>query len=110
MIGNSYIKAFGRVFRQTKGIIMGGKSSGWLSDCSLMVDEFKFIDRKVKEGRLELARSFRGLNRYRDDCTALNINDFRQLARDIYPPIGRSGIWVKFQKLIYSCCTLIYAI
>ena len=86
LIGNSYIKAFGRVFRQTKGIIMGGKSSGWLSDCSLMVDEFKFIDRKVKEGSLELARSFRGLNRYRDDCTALNIDDFRQLARDIYPP------------------------
>ena len=86
LIGNSYIKAFGKIFKQTKGIIMGGKSSGWLSDCSLMVDEFRFIDRKVKDGNLELARSFKGLNRYRDDCTALNIDDFRQLARDIYPP------------------------
>ena len=86
LIGNSYIKAFGKVFRQTRGIIMGGKSSGWLSDCSLMVDEFKFIDSKVKGGNLDLARMFKGLNRYRDDCTALNIDNFRELAREIYPP------------------------
>ena len=64
---------------------MGGKSSGWLSDCSLMVDEFRYIDKKVKEGNLEHARSFVGLNRYRDDCTALNIDNFRDVARDIYP-------------------------
>jgi len=52
LISNAYVKAFGKIFRQTKGIIMGGKSSGWLSDCSLMVDEFKFIDRKIKEENL----------------------------------------------------------
>ena len=65
---------------------MGAKSSGWLSDCSLMVDEFKFIDSKVKGGNLDLARMFKGLNGYRDDCTALNIDNFRELAREIYPP------------------------
>ena len=86
LIGESYVKAFGKVFRQTKGIIMGGKSSGWLSDCSLMVDEFKYIDSIVKSGNLDLARQFSGLNRYRDDCTALNLDNFRDLARDIYPP------------------------
>ena len=86
LIGESYIKAFGMNFRQIKGIIMGGKCSGWLSDCSLMVDEFKYIDRKVKGGELELARKFKGLNRYRDDCTALNLDNFRTLAQDIYPP------------------------
>ena len=64
---------------------MGGKSSGWLSDCSLMVDEFKYIDKKVKQGELELARKFIGLNRYRDDCSALNIDNFQEIARDIYP-------------------------
>ena len=48
LIRNSYIKALGKIFRQTKGIIMGGRSSGWLSDCSLMVDEFKYIDKKIK--------------------------------------------------------------
>ena len=76
LVGESYINAFGRIFRQTMGVIMGGKSSGWLSDCSLMVDEFKYIDSKVKNHELDLARSFKGLNRYRDDCTALNIDNF----------------------------------
>ena len=64
---------------------MGGKSSGWLSDCSLMVDEFLFLDRTVKGGNIELARQFVGLNRYRDDCSALNIDNFIELAKDIYP-------------------------
>ena len=85
LIRNTYVKAFGRIFRQTKGVTMGGKSSGWLSDGSLMVDEFRYIDKKVKEGDIEHARSFKGLNRYRDDCTALNIDNFLEIARDIYP-------------------------
>ena len=85
LISNSYVKALGKIFRQTKGIIMGGKSSGWLSDCSLMVDEFRYIDGKVKGGEIELARKFIGLNRYRDDCSALNIDNFQGIARDIYP-------------------------
>ena len=50
-----------------------------------MVDEFKFLDKKVKEGNLEIARQFVGLNRYRDDCSALNIDNFRDIAREIYP-------------------------
>ena len=86
LIGESYIKAFGKNFRQIKGVIMGGKCSGWLSDGSLMVDEFRYIDRIVKNGDLELARRFKGLNRYRDDCTALNLDDFIILAQNIYPP------------------------
>ena len=50
LICNTYVKAFGKIFRQDRGVIMGGKSSGWLSDCSLMVDEYKFIDGRVKSG------------------------------------------------------------
>ena len=42
LIRNTYVKAFGNIFCQDRGIIMGGKSSGWLSDCSLMVDEYKY--------------------------------------------------------------------
>ena len=48
LVKNSYIKAFGNIFRQAKGIIMGGKSSGWLSDCSLMVDEYRYRVSKKK--------------------------------------------------------------
>jgi hypothetical protein len=31
---------------------MGGKSSGGLSDCSLMVDEYKYVEGKVRAGQL----------------------------------------------------------
>ena len=90
LVGNSYVKAFGCIFRQIKGIIMGGKISGWLSDCSLMVDEFRYVDGKMKEvakrpAALAEAKILGGLRRYRDDCTAVNIGDFRELAREIYP-------------------------
>ena len=42
LLDNSYIEAFGCCFRQVRGVIMGGKASGFLSDLSLMVDEFRY--------------------------------------------------------------------
>ena len=50
LVKETYIKAFGHIFQQVKGIIMGGKISGWLSDCSLMVDEFLYIRNKMSNG------------------------------------------------------------
>ena len=52
LVRNSYIKAFGKIFRQDRGKIMGGKSSGGLADCSLMVDEYRYVDRQVKNGNV----------------------------------------------------------
>ena len=65
---------------------MGGKSSGWLSDCSLMVDEYKYVDSKVKAGLRDEANILEYLRRYRDDCTSLNIQNFLDIAGQIYPP------------------------
>ena len=86
LVQNSYIKAFGNIFRQGKGIIMGGKSSGWLSDCSLMVDEYKYVTSKIKNGHTDEANKLKFFRRYRDDCTTLNIGDFLTIAAEIYPP------------------------
>ena len=86
LVRNTYIKAFGSIFKQNKGIIMGGKSSGWLSDCSLMVDEFKYIDAKVKAGLSVEADRLKFFRRYRDDCTSLNIDNFMDIADEMYPP------------------------
>ena len=86
LVRNSYIKAFENIFRQGRGIIMGGKSSGWLSDCSLMVDEFKYVDGKIKGGFQEDADRLRLFRRYRDDCTSVNIDNFLRIASEIYPP------------------------
>ena len=65
---------------------MGGKSSGWLSDCSLMVDEYKYVDSKVKAGLSDEAGILKYFRRYRDDCTSLNIQNFLEIADQIYPP------------------------
>ena len=86
LIENSYIKAFGNIFRQAKGIIMGGKSSGWLSDCSLMVDEHKYVINKIKNGLVDEADKLKYFRRYRDDCTSLDIDNFLTIAQEIYPP------------------------
>ncbi len=86
LVRNTHIVAFGIVFRQDKGIIMGGKISGWLSDCSLMVDEFRYVENKSREGLLDEVARLRFFRRYRDDCTSLNIDNFLDIARDIYPP------------------------
>ena len=86
LVRNTYIKAFGSIFRQDRGIIMGGKSSGWLSDCSLMVDEYRYVDNKVKAGLTSDANRLKFFRRYRDDCTSLNIENFLTIASEIYPP------------------------
>ena len=86
LIKNSYIKAFGTIFRQAKGIIMGGKSSGWLSDCSLMVDEYKYVTNKIRNGLVEEADRLKYFRRYRDDCTSLDIGNFLTISQEIYPP------------------------
>ena len=83
LVENSYIKAFGNIFRQAKGMIMGGKSSGWLSDCSLMVDEYRYVEAKIKGGFLEEANKLKFFRRYRDDCTSLNIDNFLTIASEI---------------------------
>ena len=86
LVRNTFIKALGSIFRQAKGIVMGGRVSGWLSDCSLMVDEFKYIDSKVKAGLTPEAVNLKFFRRYRDDCTTLNVDNFLQIAGEIYPP------------------------
>ena len=86
LVKETYIKAFGHIFQQVKGIIMGGKISGWLSDCSLMVDEFKFIKSKISNGLRNEAEKLKYFRRYRDDCTTLNCENFLDIAREIYPP------------------------
>ena len=86
LVRNTYIKALGSIFRQARGIVMGGRVSGWLSDCSLMVDEFKFIDSKVKAGLTPEAAKLKFFRRYRDDCTTINVDNFIQMAGGIYPP------------------------
>ena len=86
LVKETYIKAFGNIFQQVKGIIMGGKISGWLSDCSLMVDEFLYVKNKISNGLRNEAMKLKYFRRYRDDCTTLNFDNFIDIAGEIYPP------------------------
>lgn len=86
LVKETYIKAFGHIFQQVKGMIMGGKVSGWLSDCSLMVDEFKYIRNKISNGLRVQANELKYFCRYRDDCTTLNCPGFLDIAKEMYPP------------------------
>ena len=86
LIKGTFIKAFGHIFQQVKGIIMGGKISGWLSDCSLMVDEFLFVRDLISGNLRDEALRLKYFRRYRDDCTTLNCPDFIDVAQRIYPP------------------------
>jgi len=86
LITNTYIKALGHIFQQIKGMIMGGSSSGFLSDLSLSVDEFKHIDGLMKTDRKTEARKFKHTVRYRDDITSCNHANFPNITNQIYPP------------------------
>ena len=65
---------------------MGGKNSGWLSDCSLMVDEYKYVEGKVKAGDPCEALKLKNFGRYRDDSTVCNFDNFPNITSEIYPP------------------------
>ena len=52
-----------------------------------MVDEFLFIEGKVKAGDLDLGRRIKGLNRYTDDCSALDMDRFRKLPGTYTHPV-----------------------
>ena len=86
LVKNAYIKFGGHIFQQIKGMIMGGSSSGWLSDLSLGIDEFKYIDKLVKDHKREEAKKFKHTARYRDDITSCNHTNFPNITNQIYPP------------------------
>ena len=51
-----------------------------------MVDEFRYVEGKVKGGLLSKARRLEHFRRYQDDCTVCNFDEFPVVCADIYPP------------------------
>ena len=69
---------------------MGGEALGWLTDSSLIVDEFWYIEGLLAAsvsdpGKFCLVRKLKYFHRYRDDCNSLNCGCFLEISRDIYP-------------------------
>ena len=91
LLFNSYVRFGPYMFKQIKGIPMGGNASPLIADLFLANLEFKYMDKLVSSkspNNLRLARKFSNNSRYIDDigvCNMNDINDFVICSKDIYP-------------------------
>ena len=96
LLFNSYVKFGPYVFKQTKGIPMGGNASPLIADLFLANLEFKYMDKLVNTRQnnedynrnIRLARKLSNNSRYIDDilvCGMRDINEFLQYSSEIYP-------------------------
>ena len=96
LLFNSYVKFGPYVFKQTKGIPMGGNASPLIADLFLANLEFKYMEKLVNTKRndinynrnIRLAKKLSNNCRYIDDilvCNMTDINEFLHYASEIYP-------------------------
>ncbi len=82
VLDNTYVSFAGFVFRQTKGVPMGGNSSPAIADLTLVGLEQTFIHNPIYN---HFARICKFVARYIDDLVIINCADFLVIARNIYP-------------------------
>ncbi len=85
IISEVFVSFSGLLFKQTKGIPMGGNCSPLLADLFLMYCEFKFMKVLVTEKKFHLAKLLSKTSRYIDDICLVNYRHFDGLLREIYP-------------------------
>ena len=96
LLFNSYVKFGPYVFKQRKGIPMGGNASPLIADLFLANLEFKYMDKLVNtkhnsndyNRNIRLARKLSNNSRYIDDilvCDMMDVGEFLQYSLDIYP-------------------------
>ena len=79
------------MFKQIKGIPMGGNASPLIADLFLANLEFKYMDKLVSSKspeNLRMAKKLSNNSRYIDDigvCNMNNNNGFMICSKDIYP-------------------------
>ncbi|MCP4584646.1 hypothetical protein, partial [Pseudoalteromonas sp.] len=77
VLDNTFVTFAGKVFRQCKGVPMGGNASPLIADLTLAMLEFEFVK---NNNRVEWP-----IARYVDDLIVLDCPDFLALAQEIYP-------------------------
>ena len=73
------------MFKQTKGIPMGGNCSPLLADLFLCHCEFIYMSNLVKNKKFGLAKLLSNTSRYIDDLCIINYKHFNSLINVIYP-------------------------
>ena len=85
VIKEVYVTFGGLVFKQTKGIPMGGNCSPLLADLFLCHCEFSYMSSLVKNKKFGLAKLLSNTSRYIDDLCIVNYKHFHLLIDSIYP-------------------------
>ena len=86
---NTYVQFAGYIFKQVKGIPMGGNASPFIADLYLAWHEYCYMY-KLSKSKLELdtrlAKILSNNSRYIDDISVINYLGFGSIAKDIYHP------------------------
>ena len=85
IINEVYVMFGGLVFKQTKGIPMGGNCSPLLADIFLSHCEYMYMSTLVKSKKFGLAKLLSHTSRYIDDICIVNYKHFNSLIKQIYP-------------------------
>ena len=85
VIKEVYVTFGGLVFKQIRGIPMGGACSPLLADLFLAHCEFIFMTSLIKDKKFGLARLLSNTSRYIDDLMLINYKHFDTLVNKIYP-------------------------
>ena len=81
---NTYVSFAGNIFKQIKGIPMGGNCSPLIADLYLSWIEYCYLSKLLKSD-LSLAKKLSLNCRYIDDIVTPNITNFLDIASKIYP-------------------------
>ena len=83
----TYVKFAGNIFKQTKGIPMGGNASPFIADLCLAWAEYTFmmdLSQSNEPADIELCKLLSNNSRYIDDISVLNYLSFGDLSKRIY--------------------------
>lgn len=81
IIDNAYVSFGGVIFRQTKGVPMGGNCSPMMADLTLTVMEHKYVIQTGYANQMRLQH----ISRYIDDILCVGCPNFAEIALQIYP-------------------------
>ena len=85
ILSEVYVSFGGLLFRQSRGIPMGGNCSPLLADLFLSHCEFVYMNKLIKDKKFGLAKLLSFNSRYIDDICVINYKDFETRIPIIYP-------------------------
>ena len=86
---NTYVQFAGYIFKQVKGIPMGGNVSPFIADLYLSWHEYCYmykLNKSKLESDIRLAKILSNNSRYIYDISVINYLGFGSIAKDIYHP------------------------